>query len=232
MPGLPLHVIQRGVDRARCFRSQSDRSRYLELLEEAAFLSKCSIHAYVLMDNHVHLLASPQEPASISKMMKRIGERYVQGFNKRHGRTGTLWEGRFRSSLVETERYFLHCQRYIELNPVRAGLVRHPHDHPWSSYRANAEGATSFILAPHPQYLALASTELERREAYRRLFAGAIPGDLVHRIRVSINSGAPLADEEFIVNLERQTGCTLSRGKRVRLPIAEIAGSPTVADTN
>lgn len=199
LPELPLHVIQRGVNRTPCFRSENDRSRYLELLEESAFLENCRIHAYVLMDNHVHLLLSPKEPASTSRMMKRIGERYVQEF-------------------VDSERYLIQCQRYIELNPVRAGIVKHPHDHAWSSYRTNAEGAVSFLVTPHPLYLALATTEAERLAAYRRLFVGAIPSEVVRRIRVSINSGAPLADEDFIVNLERQTGWPLARGKRVRLP--------------
>ncbi|MFZ3323392.1 MAG: transposase [Usitatibacter sp.] len=225
LPELPLHVVQRGVNRTPCFRSESDRTRYLELLEESAFLENCRIHAYVLMDNHVHLLLSPKEPASTSRMMKRIGERYVQEFNKRNVRTGTLWEGRFRSSVVDSERYLIQCQRYIELNPVRAGIVKHPHDHAWSSYRTNAEGAVSFLVTPHPLYLALATTEAERLAAYRRLFVGAIPSEVVRRIRVSINSGAPLADEDFIVNLERQTGWALARGKRVRLPAARATRS-------
>ncbi|HEY2629789.1 MAG TPA: transposase, partial [Usitatibacter sp.] len=164
--GLPLHVIQRGVNRAACFRSDRDRRRYLALLADAALLQGCRIHAFVLMTNHVHLLMSGDEPDSSSRMMKSLGERYVPEFNRRHGRTGTLWEGRFRSSVIDTERYLIECQRYIELNPVRAGMVLHPREYPWSSYRTNAEGRPSRLVIGHECYLRLASTDDERRAAY------------------------------------------------------------------
>jgi putative transposase len=224
LPGLPLHVIQRGVNRAACFRSDRDRRRYLALLADAAMNEGCKIHAFVLMTNHVHLLLSPEERESASRMMKSLGERYVPEFNRRHQRTGTLWEGRFRSSVVDTERYFMECQRYIELNPVRADIVLHPREYPWSSYRTNAEGRASRLVTPHACYLSLASTEQDRRAAYQKLFAGSISKEELRRIRASINSGAPLGDGEFVAALEREAGRTVARGIRVRLPAHDGAG--------
>lgn len=213
LPGLPLHVIQRGVNRAACFHSDSDRALYTELLGSAAIAQGCSIHAYVLMGNHVHVLLTPAEAGSASRMMKQLGERYVPKFNERHGRTGTLWEGRFKSAVVDSDSYFLRCHRYIELNPVRAGMVTHPRDYPWSSYRANAEGAGSFLLTAHPVYLALADDDGERLAAYRTYFGAELRDSELHLIRGSINSGIPLGDGGFVADLERQTGRRLSPNK-------------------
>jgi putative transposase len=153
-------------------------------------------------------------------MMKYLGERYVPEFNRRHDRTGTLWEGRFRSSAIDSERYLFECQRYIELNPIRAGMVSHPADYEWSSYRVNAEGAISFLVTAHPRYMALGSTEIERRHAYRKLFTLATPSDEILKIRKSINSGAPLGDREFAAVLEKRAGHPVARGIRVRLRTA------------
>src|SRR5205085_1772900 len=133
----PLHVIQRGVDRAACFRDDHDRVLYLGLLGEVGPRFRCSIHAYVLMTNHVHLLLTPRTREGPARLMKHVGQRFVQHFNRKHRRTGTLWEGRFRSSIVDTRDYLVRCQRYIELNPVRAGMVRRAEDYVWSSHRAN-----------------------------------------------------------------------------------------------
>jgi putative transposase len=217
-------VIQRGVNRASCFRSDRDRRRYLALLADAALQEGCKIHAFVLMTNHVHLLLSPQERESASRMMKSLGERYVPEFNRRHERTGTLWEGRFRSSVIDTERYFIECQRYIELNPVRADIVLHPGEYPWSSYRTNAEGRASRLLTPHACYLSLAPTDEERREAYRTLFGESISKEELRRIRISIHSGVPLGGGDFIAALERETGHRLPRGGRMKLPAHDGAG--------
>ena len=213
LPDLPLHIVQRGVNRSACFTDDSDRARYLELLAGAAVDQRCSIHAYVLMGNHVHLLVTPRQAGSASKMMKQLGEIYVPGYNERHGRTGTLWEGRFKSAVVDSESYLLLCQRYIELNPVRAGMARHPRDYAWSSYLANAEGAASSLVVPHPAYLSLSGDDLERRVAYRRLFVGRVPASELQLMRVSINSGAPLGDRAFVEELERRTGRRLSQDK-------------------
>jgi putative transposase len=134
IPGLPVHVIQRGVNRAACFVGDVDRRYYLKLLAKSAARRHCAIHAYVLMTNHVHLLVTPSERGALGALMQDLGRSYVRVINAIHGRTGTLWEGRFKSSVVDTERYFFTCQRYIELNPVRAQLVRHPMEYEWSSH--------------------------------------------------------------------------------------------------
>ena len=131
-PGIPQHVIQRGVNRCACFHDDLDREFYLAAIGEVAGLHACSIHAYVLMTNHVHLLVTGQQTSSVSAMMQSLGRRYVRRFNNRHGRSGTLWEGRFKSSLVDSEQYLLTCYRYIEMNPVRARMVADPGDHAWS----------------------------------------------------------------------------------------------------
>lgn len=190
--GLPLHLVQRGNNRCDCFIDDADRLRYLALLRELAAHFHCSVHAYVLMTNHVHLLVTPAEAGRLARFMRSLGQRYVQRFNRRHGRTGTLWEGRFRSSLVQSDSYLLACQRYIERNPVRARMVAHPADYPWSSYRANALGAPSKILTPHLVYEALAGTEQARQAAYARLFNIPAPAAEEETIRSSLRKGKPL----------------------------------------
>lgn len=140
IPGVPLHVIQRGNNRAACFFGDIDRRFYLRCLAQSAVRRGCEIHAYVLMTNHVHLLVTPSEAGAVGAMLQDVGRRYVRVINTLHNRTGTLWEGRFKSSLVDTETYLLSCHRYIELNPVRAGIVTHPAAYPWSSYQHYAAG--------------------------------------------------------------------------------------------
>jgi len=191
-PSIPLHLIQRGNNRAPCFQVQNDYLIYLDMLRECAFDAGCALHAYVLMSNHVHLLLSPDTADSASTMMQRLGQRYVQYFNRRHVRTGTLWEGRFRSSPILDERYFLICQRYIELNPVRANMVDTPADYPWSSYRTNAFGQESPLITPHPVYASLGRTLEIRRAAYRHLFSEVLSEELLDAVRRAGNSNRPL----------------------------------------
>lgn len=167
VPGFPQHLVQRGVDRQPCFFSDEDRRRYLTDLREIAATLDCSIHAYVLMTNHVHLLATPREFGDLGRMMQALGRRYVRYVNDRHRRTGTLWQGRFKACVVDSDRYLLACQRYIELNPVRAAMVVDPGDYPWSSYRHHAIGVHDALLRPHAIYEALGSGPAARREAYR-----------------------------------------------------------------
>ena len=156
------------------------------------------------MTNHVHLLLTPDDPDGPSSLMKHLGQRYVQAFNRRHKRTGTLWEGRFKSSIVDSEAYLLRCQRYIEENPLRAGMVKHPGQYPWSSYRSNGEGFPSTLITPHPLFVALASTISERQAIYRRLFqCENFPEDLQF-IRAATNSSLPLGRNEFIDSLGRR----------------------------
>jgi putative transposase len=173
-PGVPQHVVQRGNNRQPCFVAEEDYARYREDLHEAAAHCGCSIHAYVLMTNHAHLLVTGAATGAVSRMMQRLGRRYVAGFNASYRRTGTLWEGRFKSSLVDSRRYLLTCYRYIELNPVRAAMVADPAAYPWSSYRSNALGNEDGVISPHPVYLALGADAASRQAAYRTLFgAGA-----------------------------------------------------------
>jgi putative transposase len=230
LAGLPVHIVQRGVNRAICFGEDADRLLYLTLLENAVRKQACSLHAYVLMSNHVHLLLTAIDPDSPSRMMKSLGERYVPAFNKRHGRTGTLWEGRFRSVIVDSGSYLLRSQRYIESNPVRAGMVRHPRDYSWSSYRANAEGEPSMLLSPHPEYLRLAGQEDERLRVYRRFFATAAGGEELERMRNCINSGSPLGDAEFLRQLEGRTGRRLSPDRGGRPRKREATSGPDTAE--
>lgn len=186
--GQPQHVIVRGNNRTPVFTSAKDFLYFELCLGKAAVEFGVAIHALVLMSNHVHLLATPATPQSLPKAIQSIGRRYVQHFNCRHHRTGTLWEGRYRSTLVDTRRYFLTCMCYIERNPERAGIVKHLEDYRWSSYRANALGGDCGIgLAPHTVYLELGRTGEARRAAYRQLFRKPLPPDDVEVIRHATN---------------------------------------------
>jgi putative transposase len=199
-------VIQRGNNRSACFAGERENRVYLALLDELAELHACSVHGYVLMTNHVHMLLTPDRDDSVSVLMKHLGQRYVQYVNRKHSRTGSLWNGRFKSCVVDSERYLLTCLRYIELNPVRAGMVRHPGEYLWSSYGTNAEGKPSDFLVPHPSFTALASSDEERRRTYRSLFDEAMPDAVVQRIRDATNSGFALGSEEFVNEVERGFG--------------------------
>ena len=191
------HVIQRGNNRAPCFSDEIDRRRFLELLSEMAARYGCAVHAYVLMTNHVHLLATPTATGALSRMMQGIGRLYVAEFNQRHDRTGTLWEGRYKSCLVDTDAYVLACYRYIELNPVRAGLVAEPYAYRWSSHRANADGEHNALLQPHGTYLALGGTLETRRTAYRRLLGAAQPEAELRDIRLHTQQQRAFGTDRF-----------------------------------
>lgn len=177
-----LHLVQRGVNRERCFFAPADHADYLRLLAVFSDEYGCSIHAYCLMTNHVHLLLTPHRHGACARLMKQLNQCYVQRLNQRSKRTGTLWEGRFHSSLVASNEYALACYRYIELNPVRAGLVSDPRDYAWSSYRSNAEGEPDPLLRPHVAYLALEGS-------YRSLFALDLPESQVDDIRKATRGG-------------------------------------------
>jgi len=170
LPGQPQHVIQRGNNRDVIFVTDEDYRFYLEKLAAACLRFECELHAYVLMTNHVHLLMTPLTSQSISKVMQSLGRYYVQYFNDQYKRTGTLWEGRYKSTLLDSETYLLTCYRYIEMNPVRAGMVDHPSDYPWSSYACHAAGKRNPMLSPHDLYLQLGDSDDARQESYRALF--------------------------------------------------------------
>jgi putative transposase len=213
IPGIPWHIIQRGNNRSVCFYAEDDYQFYLHCLEELAIKFGCAVHAYVLMTNHVHLLLTPARPDSASLLMKHLGQRYVQYINRTYKRSGSLWEGRFRSSLTQTETYVLACYRYIELNPVRAGMVSMPQDYRWSSYHANALGETSSLITPQDEYQRLAIDENERLEAYRDLFKLHLDEKIVGQIRSATNSNYALGGERFQREIETVLGRRASRGQ-------------------
>lgn len=213
LPGVAVHITQRGNNRSDCFRRDGDYMLYLLHLREVAGKLGCHMHAYCLMTNHVHLLLTPPSPESCTVLMRNLGQRYVQHFNKAHGRSGTLWEGRFRSFLVESARYVLACHRYIEQNPVRAKIVHGPADYPWSSHRANAGLRPDPLVTPHPEYLALSEDPAKRIQAYRDLFGEAPDLSDAKRIREATHSGLPLGSEAFKARMEIDLGRKLRHGK-------------------
>jgi putative transposase len=197
VPHVAVHIIQRGNNRAACFRVESDYHIYLLHLRDLAVQLGCALHAYCLMTNHVHLLLTPPSADACIVLMRNLGQRYVQYFNKRHDRTGTLWEGRFRSCVTESARYVLACYRYIEMNPVRAGLALAAADYPWSSHRDNAGLKADASLTPHVEYTALGLEIEARRAAYLKLFGETVDPDLLRSIRAATNGGYPLGSESF-----------------------------------
>lgn len=213
--GIPQHIVQRGNNRQVCFASDGDIAAYASWLAEGATKYGVLLHAWVFMTNHIHLLATPTVEGGISRMMQYLGRYYVPYFNFSYKRSGTLWEGRFKSSLIDAEKYLLTCQRYIELNPVRAGMVDDPADYKWSSYQTNALGVESTLCTLHPIYLALGKTKMERLENYRYLFRSHIDSLLVANIRDSLNQGLVLGDQCFKDQVEMLTGKRVSPRKEL-----------------
>ncbi|UTA46727.1 transposase [Simiduia sp. 21SJ11W-1] len=204
-PNIPYHIVQRGNNRSACFFASDDFGHYINTLHTALDEFNVRLHAYVLMTNHVHLLMTPADAQGISKVMQAVGRTYVKTINQRYRRTGTLWEGRHKSSAICSERYLLTCQRYIELNPVRAGMVKHPGDHRWSSFHANGGNKKIACIQPHPAYLALGKTCSERQHNYRELFKHQIPADQLHSLRDCIQHNYPMGDDRFKAELEAAT---------------------------
>ena len=216
LPNVPLHVIQRGNNRAACFFADEDYQFYLEWLASAAREHGCAIHAYCLMTNHVHLLLTADTPDGVGGMMKALGQRYVQYVNRTYRRSGTLWEGRFRSCLLQEDDYVLACYRYIELNPVRAAMVAHPADYRWSSYRSNAQNEAALFLRPQSLYLALGCDAAERTAAYRELFRYQLDPGLVDRMRGATNGNFVLGNERFLEEVSAALGRRVVPGKAGR----------------
>ena len=208
--GIPCHIIQRGNNRSICFVCDEDYRRYLALLLEGAVSYRVDVHAWVLMTNHVHLLATSNIEGGISKMIQHVGASYVRYFNKRYQRSGTLWEGRFKSCLIDAEDYFLVCQRYIELNPVRAEMVIDPGHYSWSSYRANALGERCDITSPHDIYNWLGASPEARVTIYRSLFSEALDCEVIDDLSKSTNSCMAFGGEYFKQQIE------LSYARRVK----------------
>jgi len=214
--GIPWHIIQRGNNRTACFYAVRDYRYYLQTLSEQAQKYDCAIHAYVLMSNHVHLLLTPQKANAPSLMMKHLGQRYVQYINKSYRRSGTLWEGRFKSCLAQAEEYVLVCYRYIEMNPVRAGMVTSPDHYTWSSYRHNGLGIPDPLITPHYLYQALGNELSERMDNYRELFKPHLPQKTVDSIRGATNGNYVLGDERFKLEIELMLNRRVSPGKAGR----------------
>jgi len=224
LPGIPQHVIQRGNNREPCFLSEMDYRRYLEDLQTVAETYHCRIHAYVLMTNHVHLLITPMQEQGLGEMMQALGRRYVYYINKTYGRSGTLWEGRYKASLVDSEAYLLTCMRYIELNPVRAQMVNHAGEYQWSSYGANAQGRTDVLLSPHPLYTALGTIPTERQQAYRELFRYHVDDAQLHEIRDALNHELVLGRSYFKDKIEAMTQRQTRLGVPGRPRVEEASG--------
>ena len=228
LPNVPLHIIQRGNNRQACFFADEDYRNYLDWLGEYAGKTGCRVHAYVLMTNHVHLLISAEQGGSSGALMKAVGQRYVQYVNRSYRRSGTLWEGRFRSCPTQEETYLLACQRYIELNPVRADMVAHPAEYSWSSYRPNAQGEEDALVRPHSLYEALGRDAASRQAAYRELFRYDLEPGLVDEIRRATNGNYALGNERFAKEVALALGRRVTPGKSGR---PRQAGEPEPRDS-
>jgi putative transposase len=221
LSGIPVHVIQRGNNRQPCFYEENDRSFYLFHLGRLLTKAGCALHAHCLMTNHVHLLLTPNSLDSCGALMKGVGQIHTQYMNRTYGRTGSLWEGRFRSCLVQAEDYLLACYRYIEMNPVRANLVSHPREYAWSSYLANAEGKASALVTPHDEYARLGQAGEERRNRYRELVAEVLDSRLIDAIRAATNGNFALGDARFRQQVSIALGRPASRGSPGRPRVYE-----------
>ncbi len=211
LPGIAVHVVQRGNNQADCFFEPEDRRFYLFHLARVVPRTRCRLHAYCLMTNHVHLLLTAEEVNGCALLMKSVGQLYAQYVNKRYGRSGYLWQGRFKSCLVQSEDYVLACYRYIELNPVRAGLAARADEYPWSSYAANGKGDAADLISPHEEYQRLGRTPAERQAAYRDLF-GQIPAQQLIDIRTATDGGYALGDAAFKRAMTHALGRRVEKG--------------------
>ncbi len=225
LPNQPYHIVQRGNNREPCFVEPENYQFYLGLWQELSLKFGVAVHAYCLMTNHVHFLVTAKTTDSISLVMKQVGSRYAQYFNKKYGRTGPLWEGRHKSSLIQAEKYLLTCYRYIELNPVRANMVASPEEYKWTSYHANAWGDMSGWLLPHEEYNRLGRDTQERCFFYRELFRCQVGSDDLHRIRKAAHYCQPIGDDCFAQKISQKYGITLgqmARGRPRKLSGIEI----------
>jgi len=217
LPGIPVHVIQRGIDLRNVFLCEEDFLTYRHFLGNSAYRCGCAIHAYVLMPNHIHLLMTPSSKQAVSRTIQYLGSSYVTYFNRRYKRNGTLWEGRHKGTIISADDYFFSCSRYIVLNPVRAGIVKNPGEYCWSSYQSNALGNPDAIISPHEAYMSLASDARSRATAYQSIFE-AIEFDAteIQIIRASTQTGTPLGSKQFREHIETLLGCKVGHPVRGR----------------
>lgn len=223
LPGVPQHIVQRGHNREPCFYASDDCSRFRSDLHDAANANQVAIHAYVLMTNHVHLLATSGQEYGVTHMMQDLGRKYVRYINNTYRRTGSLWEGRFKASLVDSEAYLVTCMRYIEMNPVRANMVQHPAEYAWSSYGANAQGKTDKLITPHPLYFQLGADHEARLHAYRELFNQHLDKTEVHAIREALNQELVLGRDDFKDKIETMLQRQVRPGTPGRPRIEEVS---------
>jgi putative transposase len=216
LPGYPHHIIQRGNNRQAIFAERDDYEALLGLLEQYAKEFQVAIHSYVLMSNHFHLLATPQTADGVPQLLQAVGRSYVRRFNKRHGRTGTLWEGRYKSTLIQAERYLLACMVYIDLNPVRAGIVTNPAEYPWGSYSHYSGGRADRLITPHPFYWELGNTPFAREQAYAELVAAGIGSKEQQALTDATFRGWALGEPDYVADLQRRTERRVSIAKAGR----------------
>lgn len=216
VPGYPHHIIQRGNNRQAIFGGTADYELLLSLAEENARKHQVAIHGYVLMSNHFHLLATPETDDGIPQLMQAIGRRYVRTFNLRHRRTGTLWEGRYRSTLIQAERHLLACMVYMDLNPVRAGMVADPVEYPWSSYAHSIGRRTDRLITPHPLYWELGNTPFAREQAYLELVRAGIGMEHQRALTDSALRGWALGEPDYVADLQRRTQRRVARAQAGR----------------
>jgi putative transposase len=211
--GIPCHIVQRGNNRQACFFSNQDFAFYINVLTEALDTYCVKLHAFVLMTNHVHLLMTPNCHEGISNVMQSTGRKYVRYINGLYNRTGTLWEGRHKASLIDSSKYLLICQRYIELNPVRANMVIRPIDYRWSSYQANANGKSIKCITPHPEYLSLGTSKEQREHAYREIFGHVLLPEQIHQLRECLQHNYPLGSDNFKNQIEQTLNAKIGQLK-------------------
>lgn len=216
LPGMPVHIVQRGHSREPVFFEDNDYSTYLRRLKEGAERYKVDIHAYVLMTNHIHILATAGDTDGITRMMQYVGRHYVPYINYTYGSSGSIWEGRYKASLIHDEEYLLSCMRYIELNPVRADMVRSPAHYRWSSYRHNGQGKEDALITPHALYQALGKTQPTRLAAYKALFKANLDSGVLDDIRSAWQTGTPLGNDFFRQKVEAKLKCKVGQARRGR----------------
>ncbi len=216
LANVPVHIVQRGRSREPVFFDDGDCSAYLHWLAEASERYDCAIHAYVLMTNHVHILATPSKEDGLSKMMQYLGLRYVPYINHRYNMSGSIWEGRFKASLIDSDEYLLTCMRYIELNPVRANMVKQVRSYRWSSYGANALGRSDTLVQAHSVYQALAKTRKQRLDTYKALFKLGIEREEMMSINNAWRTGTPLGNDRFKANIEQVLQRKVGQNRRGR----------------
>ena len=213
VPGYPHHIIQRGNNRQAIFLDEQDFTAMHALLAESARKFGVAVHAYVLMDNHFHLLATPSTAEALPLMMQAVGRSYVRYFNNRHGRSGTLWEGRYRSTLIETERYLLACMVYLDLNPVRAGIVAQPLAWPWSSHAHHLGQRSDRLVTPHALYWALGNTPFAREAAYAALVQAGVGSSEQAALTDAALSGWALGGADFVAALQKKSPRRVAKAK-------------------